>query len=120
MKAESKIIVKKRLQHKCFPVGAAKFLKTLILKNIWELLLLHLLSLLPHLSTGQWEFQSSVLCLIWFLLLIYFCTISGKPLLSCITMTQSYLNCWLEAVFSHFLEVSTYLRHRFIFATKTA
>ena len=34
--------VKKRLQHKCFPMNIAKFLRTPLLKNICELLLLHL------------------------------------------------------------------------------
>ena len=32
--------IKKRLQHKCFPVKFAKFLRTPILKNIYERLLL--------------------------------------------------------------------------------
>ena len=36
--------IKKRLQHRCFPVKFAKFLKTPILKNICELLLLQLSS----------------------------------------------------------------------------
>ena len=35
--------IKKRLQHKCFPVNAAKFLRTPILKNICERQHLHLL-----------------------------------------------------------------------------
>ena len=35
-------LIKKRLQHKCFPVNIAKFVRTSILKNIWERLLLHL------------------------------------------------------------------------------
>ena len=34
--------IKKRLQHNCFPVNIGKFLKTPILKNICERLLLHL------------------------------------------------------------------------------
>ena len=34
--------IKKRLQHKCFPVNIAKFVRTPILKNICEQLLLHL------------------------------------------------------------------------------
>ena len=34
--------LKKRLQHKCFPVTIAKFLGAPILKNIWEQLLLAL------------------------------------------------------------------------------
>ena len=34
--------VKKRLQHKCFPVNTVKFLRTLILNNICERLLLYL------------------------------------------------------------------------------
>ena len=33
----------REFQHKCFPVNIAKFLRTFILKNICELLLLHLL-----------------------------------------------------------------------------
>ena len=33
--------IKKRLQHRCFPVKFAKFLKTPVSKNIWEQLLLH-------------------------------------------------------------------------------
>ena len=33
--------LKKRLQHKCFPVNIVKFLKTPILKNIYERLLLN-------------------------------------------------------------------------------
>ena len=32
--------IKKRLQHRCFPVYIAKFLRTAILKNIYERLLL--------------------------------------------------------------------------------
>ena len=32
--------IEKRLQHKCFPVKFAKFLKTTILKNICEQLIL--------------------------------------------------------------------------------
>ena len=28
--------IKKRLQHKCFPVNIAKFLRAIVLKNIWE------------------------------------------------------------------------------------
>ena len=32
--------IKKRLQHRCVPVNIAKFLRTPILKNIWERLLL--------------------------------------------------------------------------------
>ena len=32
-------IIKKRLQHRCFPVKFAKFLRTPILKNIYERLL---------------------------------------------------------------------------------
>ena len=32
--------IKKRLQHRCFPVNIAKFLRTFILKNICERLLL--------------------------------------------------------------------------------
>ena len=35
--------IKKRLQHRCFPAKFAKFLKTSILKNIWERLLLSLI-----------------------------------------------------------------------------
>ena len=34
--------IKKRLQHMCFPVNIAKFLRTPILKNICKRLLLHL------------------------------------------------------------------------------
>ena len=33
--------IKKRLQHRCFPINIAKFLRTSILKNICERLLLH-------------------------------------------------------------------------------
>ena len=33
--------IKKRLQHKCFPVNIAKFVRTPILKNICERLLLN-------------------------------------------------------------------------------
>ena len=33
-------LLKKRLQHWCFPVKFAKFLRTPILRNIWERLLL--------------------------------------------------------------------------------
>ena len=32
--------IKKKLQHKCFPLNFAKFLRMPILKNIWERLLL--------------------------------------------------------------------------------
>ena len=35
--------IKKRLQHRCFPVNIAKFLKTPNLKNIWERLLMHVI-----------------------------------------------------------------------------
>ena len=38
-------ILKKRLEHKCFPVNIAKFLRTPILKNICERLLLQLAAL---------------------------------------------------------------------------
>ena len=37
--------IKKRLQHRCFPVNIAKFLRTFILKNICERLLLKLYNL---------------------------------------------------------------------------
>ena len=33
-------VIKKRLQHRCFPVICAKFLETFILKNNYERLLL--------------------------------------------------------------------------------
>ena len=36
--------IKKRLQHRCFPVNVAKFLRTSILKNICERLLLKFIS----------------------------------------------------------------------------
>ena len=35
------LVLKKRLQHKCFPVNIVKFLRTLILKYIFERLLLY-------------------------------------------------------------------------------
>ena len=34
-------LIRKRLQHRCFPVNTVKFQKTPILKNIWERLLLY-------------------------------------------------------------------------------
>ena len=37
---ESLLNIKKRIQHSCFPVNIVKFLRTCILKNIWEQLLL--------------------------------------------------------------------------------
>ena len=36
--------IKKRLQHECFPVNHAKYLRTRILKNVCELLLLEMLT----------------------------------------------------------------------------
>ena len=36
--------IKKRLQHRCFPVAIAKFLRTSTLKNICEQLLLYILT----------------------------------------------------------------------------
>ena len=35
------VLLKKRLRHRCFPVKFTKFLRTPILKNIWEQLVLH-------------------------------------------------------------------------------
>ena len=40
--------IEKRLQHKCFPVKFAKFLKTTILKNICERLLTIVKGKTPH------------------------------------------------------------------------
>ena len=44
--------IKKRLQHRCFSVNFAKFLRTPILKNIWEQLLLNLSFLRFSLGVG--------------------------------------------------------------------
>ena len=38
------ILLKKRLQHRCFPVNISKFLRTPIFKNIWKGLLLRILT----------------------------------------------------------------------------
>ena len=42
IEAATESVFKKRLQHRCFPVKFAKFLRTIILKNIGERLLLFL------------------------------------------------------------------------------
>ena len=45
----------KRLEHRCFPVNIAKILITLILKNIWEQLLLKFYNLgtSPSIKSGK-------------------------------------------------------------------
>ena len=43
--------LKKRLQHRCFPVNIAKFLRTLILMKICEQLLLQFLLLTVNISS---------------------------------------------------------------------
>ena len=45
--------IKKRLQHKCFPVNFAKFLGTAILKNIYGRQLLHLKYYTPANNTAK-------------------------------------------------------------------
>ena len=53
--------IKKRLQHRCFPVNIANFLRTAILKNIWERLLLHLTDFSEQLVFRETIFQNSFL-----------------------------------------------------------
>ena len=48
---QSSNFVKKRLQHRCFPVKYAKFLRTSILKNICKRVLLQFLSRSSHYNT---------------------------------------------------------------------
>ena len=50
--------LKKRLQHSCFPVNIAKFLRTLILMKICEQLLLQFLLLTVNISS--WELVSAL------------------------------------------------------------
>ena len=50
--------LKKRLQHRCFPVNIAKFLRTLILMKICEQLLLQFLLLTVNISS--WELVSAL------------------------------------------------------------
>ena len=45
--------IKKRLQYRCFPVNFATFLRTPILKNIYERLLLHLKYYTPANNTAK-------------------------------------------------------------------
>ena len=42
------VVIQKRFQHRCFPVNIAKFLRTPILKNICEWLLLVILESLDQ------------------------------------------------------------------------
>ena len=51
-------IIKKRHQHKCFPVNIAKFLRTPILKNICEVLLLYLLEHTRYDGNGPFRTNS--------------------------------------------------------------
>ena len=44
--------IKKRLRHRCFPVNIAKFLRTPILRNIYERLLLEIFIINPFHATG--------------------------------------------------------------------
>ena len=44
MKERYSIYIKKRLQHRCFPVNIAKFLATTVLKNIYIWLLLKIIT----------------------------------------------------------------------------
>ena len=53
--------IKRRLQHRCFPVNTANFLRTAILKNIWECLLLYLTDFLEQLVFREAIFQNSFL-----------------------------------------------------------
>ena len=46
---EARKSIKERLQHRCFPVNIAKFLRTRILENICELMLL----LGPHQASNM-------------------------------------------------------------------
>ena len=55
--------IKKRLQHRCFPMKFAKFSRTLILKNMCERLLLYFLISIPVLSN---IFLYHRLYIIWF------------------------------------------------------
>ena len=51
------ISIKKRLQHRCFPVNIAKFLRTSILKNICEQLLLKRVILLFRIpKKEEWSY----------------------------------------------------------------
>ena len=45
--------IKKRLQHRCFPVKFAKFLRTPIFKSMFERLLLHLKYYNPANNTAE-------------------------------------------------------------------
>ena len=51
--------IKKRLQHRCFPVNIAKFLRTLILKSIWEGLF--------HMDNNNYFIDSYISLLSWFI-----------------------------------------------------
>ena len=61
--------IKKRLQHRCFPVNIAKFLRTPVLKNICERLLLQitLLSLIVQVIPIKWRGHH-------FLMIIEYCS----------------------------------------------
>ena len=50
--------IKKRLQHRCFAVNIAKFLRSTILKNIYERLLLELL--FRNIPTSELEFSAEL------------------------------------------------------------
>ena len=57
LQAQTCNFVKKRLQHRYFPVKFAKFLRTPILKNICERLLLNLSGILP---SSMKRFQTNI------------------------------------------------------------
>ena len=53
-------VIKKRLQNRCFPVNIANFLRTTILKNICERLLLYLTDISEQLVFRKAIFQNSL------------------------------------------------------------
>ena len=60
LQAQASNFIKKRLQHRCFPVNIAKLLSTPILKNIGERLLLLFVSLFnPFHATGLFPHEKN-------------------------------------------------------------
>ena len=51
-------IIKKRLQHRCFPVNIAKFLRKSILKNSFKRVLLYILSL--NQRSEKWKIKNFI------------------------------------------------------------
>ena len=62
--------MKKRLQHSCFPVNTAKFLKTPILKNICERLLLFVCGIYIHIIF-EFSFKSGAFLFLNFSIYIW-------------------------------------------------